>query len=546
MKLRLIASIFFWILLSLTSWSLVVSPSALPADDDHDHHHDAGEKLGTVSFPTSCAPGVQKSFERGLALLHSFEYEEAENQFKEVAGKDPACAMAYWGRAMSSYHQLWERPGKDELKRGAELLEKAAALKPKTGRERDFIEALAVFYRDGEKLDHKDRANAYAAAMEGVYRRNPDDREAGVFYALALLGSGPDRDPDLANAKKAVAILNKLFDEQPDHPGIAHYIIHACDNPAMANLGLPAARKYAAIAPSSAHAVHMPSHIFARVGLWQDDIHSNQAALQVADKMASMHLHTYHHRMHSMDYLQYAYLQIGDDQKAKGQMDALAAFHKEDIEADYRNYYDSEVTGFAARYAIERRQWKEALDLKPVPGAVPNVEVETWWAHALAAGHLHNAAAGQDALAHYERLLDAVRKGPVAYMANRLKNEHDQTQAWAAFAAGKTEEALRLMRGVADQQDKVGKEESALPAREMLADMLLESNRPEEALKEYETSLKTDPNRFNGLYGAARAAEMARQKEKATGYYAQLIKNCEGSHSDRKELEQARSLVARN
>jgi tetratricopeptide (TPR) repeat protein len=541
MKLRLIVLTF-----ALTLWSLVSHPFVLLADDGHDHHHDAGERLGTVSFPTSCAAGVQKSFERGLALLHSFEYEEAESQFKEVADKDPQCAMAYWGQAMTLYHQLWDRPQKAETQRGEDLLQKAAALKPKTARERDYIDALSVFYRDAEKIDHKERANAYAAAMEGVYQRNPGDREAGIFYALSLLGSGPDRDPNLTNPKKAIAILNKLFDEQPDHPGIAHYIIHACDNPAMAGLGLSAARKYAAIAPSSAHAVHMPSHIFARLGLWQDDIHSNLAALQIADQMANMHLHTFHHRMHSMDFLHYAYLQIGDDASAKTQMAHLAAIRRQDIEAGYRDYYDSELTGFAARYAIERRQWKEALALPPVAGAAPTVQVETWWAHAVAAGHLHDAAAGQDALAHYEQLLDDVRKGSRAYMAKGLKNEHEETQAWAAFAAGKTEEALRLMHAVADEQDKVGKEESGLPAREMLADMLLESNRPEEALHEYEVSLKTDPNRFNGLYGAARAAEMAQQKQKAAGYYAQLIKNCEGSHSDRPELRQARSLLASN
>jgi tetratricopeptide (TPR) repeat protein len=539
MKLRAIVLMF-----AVCCWSLVSSSSAQHADDGHNHHHD-GEKLGTVSFPTSCSAGVQKSLERGLALLHSFEYEEAENQFKEVSTKDPRCAMAYWGQSMSLFHGLWSRPSKDDLKKGGDLLDKARAIKTITPRERDYIEALSVFYRDPEK-DHKQRADAYAEAMSGVHERNPNDREAGIFYALALLSSKRDRDPSLTNARKAIAILDKLFDEQPDHPGIAHYIIHACDNPVMASLGLPAARKYAAIAPSSAHAVHMPSHIFARLGLWQDDIHSNLAALDIADKMAGMHLHTMHHRMHSMDFLEYAYLQIGNDQKAKGQMDALATFHKQDIESDYRDYYDSMLTSFTARYALERRQWKEAMALQPVADALPNVQVETWWAHAVAAGHLHDAAAGQEALAHYDQLLEAVRKGPRAYMVNGLKNEHDETQAWAAFAAGKTDDALQLMRAVADEQDKVGKEESAAPAREMLADMLLEANRPDEALREYEVSLKTDPNRFNGLYGAARAAEMTQQKQKAAGYYAQLLKNCEGSHSDRPELEQARSLVAKN
>src|SRR5215472_6903887 len=305
MKLRSFAFLLALVLCSLT----------LFADDVHQHN--AGEKLGTVSFPTSCAAAVERPFERGLALLYSFEYEEAENQFKEVASDDPQCAMAYWGQAMSLYHQLWGRPERSDLKRGGELLEKARSIRATTARERDYIEALRVFYRDPDRLDHPRRADLYASAMEEVYKQHPQDREAGVFYALALLASGPERDPQQTNARKAVAVLDKLFDEQPDHPGIAHYIIHACDNPAMADLGLRAARKYASIAPSSPHAVHMPSHIFARLGLWQDDITSNLAAIAAADKMATMHLHTMHHRMHSIDFLSYAYLQIGDDQNAK-------------------------------------------------------------------------------------------------------------------------------------------------------------------------------------------------------------------------------------
>jgi tetratricopeptide (TPR) repeat protein len=529
MKLRSLV-----ICLGLTLWSFTVV-----ADDMH--HHDAEERLGTVSFPTSCAAAVQKPFERGLALLYSFEYDEADTQFKEVSAKDPQCAMAYWGQAMSLYHQLWSRPGKEDLKRGAELLEKAKAIKSTTPRERDYIGALAVFYGDSDKLDHPHRADAYTAAMAGVYERNKKDREAGVFYSLALLASGPPRDPSQANAKKAVAILSKLFDEQPDHPGIAHYIIHACDNPAMAGLGLQAARKYAAIAPSSPHAVHMPSHIFARLGLWQDDIQSNLAAIAAADKMR---MHTMHHRMHSMDFLNYAYLQIGDDENAKAQIDRLAAFHKQDVEEDYRDYYDNMLTGFVVRYAIERRQWKEALALQPLAGAEPGIQSETWWAHAVAAGHLRDAAVAQHALTNYEDRLEAFKKSKRGYLADGLKDEHDEVKAWAAYAQGKTEEALRLLRAAADDQDKIGKGESELPAREMLADMLLELNRPQEALAEYEISLKTDPNRFNGLYGAAQAAERSQQKQKAAAFYAQLVKNCASSNSDRPELERARTLMA--
>ena len=522
--------------------ALLLSSSLLFADDAH--HHIAGEEVGSVSFPTSCANTVQKQFEHGVALLHSFEYEMADNEFKQVIQMDPGCAMGYWGRAMSLYHQLWNRPSKEDLTQGHVFLVKAAALKPKTAREREYIQALSVFYRDSG-IEYHQRTDAYAQAMESVYQHNPQDREAAVFYALSLLGSGPEDDPTLANPKKAVAILSKIFAEDPNHPGVAHYIIHSCDNPAMASMGLDAARKYAAIAPSSPHAVHMPSHIFARLGLWQDDITSNLAALAAADKMAAMKMHVMHHRMHSMDFLEYAYLQIGDDQKAKAEIDNLAQYHKSEIESDYQDYYDEMMTGFNARYTIERRQWNEALALKPVAGAQPRNQVATYWAHAIAAAHLHNATAGHDALADYDRLLaEAKKKDPKFHMGNGFIDEHKEVQAWAAYAQGRNDEALRLLREVADNQDKVGKGESDMPAREMLADMLLDMKQPKEALAEYEISLKTDPNRFNGLYGAAQAAEMTGAKQQASAYYAQLLKNCDGVNSDRAELIKARNLVA--
>lgn len=523
---------------------LVLLLTSLPllADGAHDHAM-PGEQVGKVSFPISCAPAVQKPFELGVALLHSFEYEPAETQFKQVAQSDPQCAMAYWGQAMTLYHQLWEHPSKEDLQQGKQLMLKAQQLKAKTPRERSYITALGVFYQAPPTEEYSRRTEAYSKAMEGVYQQFPQDREAAVFYALSLLGSD-EGDPTLANPKKAVAILNKVFAEEPDHPGVAHYIIHSCDNPEMAAMGLAAARKYASIAPSSPHAVHMPSHIFARLGLWQDDIHSNLAALQAADKMEAMHLHVMHHRMHSMDFLHYAYLQVGDDAKARAEMEDLARIHRGDIEKDYRDYYDDMVTSFAARYALERRQWKEALALQPVAGAAPNIQLGTYWAHAIAAGHLHDAAAAQDALKTYEALLEEVKKGHWAFLINGLQGEHKEVRAWAAYAEGKPDEALRLLREVADRQDKIGKGESDLPAREMLADMMLDMQRPQDALAQYELSLKTDPNRFNGIYGAAQAAEKLNQKEKATGFYTQLLKNCDGVNSDRAELVQAKTLLA--
>lgn len=511
---------------------------------DLPHHHDAAEKVGIVSFPISCSPGSQAQFEHGIAFLYSFEYQQAGNQFQDIEKKESSCAMAYWGQAMSLYHQLWDRPSKADLQSGAELLAKARALNAPTARERDYVDALSVFYTDTDKLDHEKRADAYAKAMAGVYQRNPQDHEAGVFYALSLLASGPDPDPDLTNAKAAVAILNKLYDEQPDNPGIAHYIIHACDNPSMASLALPAARKYATIAPDSPHAVHMPSHIFARLGLWQDDIASNLAAIQAADKVAAMHLYTLDHKMHSMDFLEYAYLQIGDDTNAKRQVDALAAIPEADVAPDSKDYFEQVLAHAPATYALERRHWKEALNLQPRAQAPPYVQSIAFWGRAIAAGHLRDSVAAQDAVKHFDELFEATRKGDKPYLADYMKNTKDVVHAWAYYASGNSAEAVRLLRSVSDTQDKVGKGETALPVREMLADMLLELQHPQEALAEYEISLRTDPNRFNGLYGAAQAAEMSQQKEKAAGYYAQLLKNCDGIPSDRPELAQARTLLA--
>jgi tetratricopeptide (TPR) repeat protein len=522
-------------------FALLLATDSLAAQEPQ-HHHDADEQVGTVSFPTSCAPAVQSQFERGVALLYSFEYELADAQFEEVAKKDPHCAMAYWGQAMTLYHQLWDRPSKAALAQGAELLAKARSLNPPTARERDYIQALSVFYSDTDTLDHNQRADAYSKAMEGVYERYPNDREAGVFYALSLLASGPERDPNLTHAKAAVAILNKLYDEQPNHPGIAHYIIHSCDNPAMASLALPAARKYAGIAPSSPHAVHMPSHIFARLGLWQDDINSNLAAIRVADSMAADH-HVMHHKVHSMDFLEYAYMQIGDDTSAKATIEQIAAIRPDQMDPEFENYLLMRQAEGPAKYALERRQWREALGLQPSAGAPPDVQLVTYWGRAVAAGHLHDAVAAQDALKHYDELLEATRKGPRPYIVDGLKDEHQLVQAWAAYAAGNSHDAVRLLRAVADDQDKVGKAETELPAREMLADMLLDLQRPQEALTEYEISLRTDPNRFNGLYGAAQAATQVQQKEKAGTYYAQLLKNCEGIRSDRPELAQAKTFL---
>jgi tetratricopeptide (TPR) repeat protein len=515
--------------------------SALWADEGH-HHDNSAEKLGTVSFPTSCSNAVQKPFERGVALLHSFWFDEAYKQFQKVAQQDPQCAIAYWGESMSLFRQLWGRPEESDLKNGWDLIRNGQTIGAKTQRERDYIDALAVFYRDHEKLGHEQRSMAYSQAMEKVYQRYPNDHEAAVFYALSLLTWAPDAITALDNAKKAIAILNQLFALDPDDPGVAHYLIHVADDPRLAQLGLPAARRYAQIAPASPHALHMPSHIFARLGLWQEDIQSNLATLEATQQPSAIHFGA-EHQVHAMDFLEYAYLQTGQDDKAKAMVNGLVRVREQDMDKGLDGYLNQMRAHFPAMYALERHQWKEAMALQPPSGAEPENCQITYWARAVGAGHLRDAAAAQDAVNQFDAMLEATRKGKHPYRADRMSTNRDEAHAWLALAQGRNDEALILLRAVAEKQDAEGKGEVELPAREMLADMLLEIGRPEEALAEYEKSMKTDPNRFNGLAGAARAAELTRQPEKAKTYYAQLLKNCDnGAHSDRAELAHARSL----
>lgn len=512
---------------------------SLAVADDEAHHHEAvsAEQLGSVSFPTSCSSAVQKQFERGLAWLYSFEYEQANADFQQVAQADPKCAMAYWGQAMTLFHQLWSRPDKDDIHKGAALLEQAKKLKPETQRERDYISALALFYSGDDPTQYTKRLEAYSGAMDQLRQNNPSDREAAVLYALSLLSRSDGKDPALTLERKAVAILNEQLPGAPNHPGITHYIIHATDNPQLAPMGLEAAREYARIAPASVHAVHMPSHIFTRLGLWQESIKSNLGALAVADQMQGMHMG--HHKIHSMSFLEYAYLQIGDDRDAKKQVDQLLQIPRDSVGAEYLDALQAAQLGFPAMYSLERRQWKEALALTPDPATPGYIQAIAYWTHAIAAGHLHDAPRADAALEKLVALTEATKKSEKAYIASEMETSIDQARAWTLYADGKDEEAVALLRKVADKEDQVGKGETDIPSREMLADMLLELGRSADALHEYETSLKTDPNRFNGLYGAARSAESAKQPEKARDYYAQLRKNCSGTESDRPELAAA-------
>jgi hypothetical protein len=495
------------------------------------------EKLGTVNFPISCAASQQKAFERGVALLHSFWYDKAEQQFKDVAAADPTCAIAYWGEAMSQWHQIWDRPDAATMKRQLAVVQQGQKLAAKTQRERDYLDALAVFYQN-PSASFELRINAYSRAMEKLHEKYPQDHDAAAFYGLSLLAAVPPNDATFANQKKALALLNAEFPLAPDNPGISHYIIHGCDSPQMAADGLAAARRYGQIAPSAPHAAHMPGHIFARLGLWQEDIDANLASIAAAEQSGSTG-----HELHAMDFLNYAYLQVGEDAKAR---ELVTKVETMDVMPghDMRDYLDLARAGFPATYDIEMRHWKEAAALDPAKDAKPQNAAVTYWARAVGSGHLKDAAAARQDLAKYDAMVEAVKKSQDAYLAEYMDTDRDEIRAWVAFAEGSNDEAAKIMGGVADKQDARGKGEVEIPAREMLADILLESNHPEQALAEYERSMTIDPNRFNGLYGAARSAEMAKQSTTADKYYAQLVKNCAGATSDRPELARAKAQVA--
>src|SRR4051812_3480196 len=455
-----------------TLCALLLCCAALPAFADDQHSHEMTvQELGAVSFPISCNSASQTPFNTGVAWLHSFEYEQANGEFAKIASADPKCAMAYWGQAMSLFHQLWEHPNADSVRLGAAMLEKAKKLKT-TPREAGYIDALAIIFSSDDPKTFDDRVNKYSAAMDTLRQQNPTDHEASIFYALSLLSRVDHKDPELKLQRQAVEILNQQLRAVPNHPGVTHYIIHATDNPQLAQQGLEAARAYAKIAPASPHAVHMPSHIFARVGLWQESIKSNSGALEAADKMEAMHLRMAHHRIHSMDFLEYAYLQTGDDRKAKAQLEDLLKMPDSVIDSEYVDYMQARKMSFASTYALERRQWKEALALEPVPQATPQGKSIAYWTRAVAAGHLKDSAAAKNAVDQILAIMETVRKGPKAYMLPYLEPRRDEALAWQRHAEGNDAEATRLLRAVADKQDKIGKGETELPAREMLAEIL--------------------------------------------------------------------------
>ena len=510
------------------------------------------ERLGAVSFEVSCASAEQVSFSRGAALLHDFWYQEAQRQFEEIAKADPSCAMAHWGVAMSLFHQIWDRPDDATVARGWREMQAAQAHPAKSARERGYVAALRGFYKPN-KRDYQSRIEAYSQAMGKLYREFPNDTDAGAFYALSLLAAQAPTDDTLTLNHRAMAVLDPLFAKYPDHPGVVHYIIHACDTPALAHDGLAAARHYGEIAASAPHAVHMPGHIFARLGLWQDDIDANVGSVAASHAAEERKQSGAMDQFHSDDFLVYAYLQSGQEARAKTVLaDSVAAIAHFESTPEMGEHYMAGMfpyyrTKLPVIFDLEMRDWTSAAALPAIATAPPQTQTLTYWARTVAAGHLHQPQQAQADLIEYDALIEKIKQGRNAYLAQSTgaQIQRGEMLAWIAFAEGKSADALKQMRKSADLQDKVGQGEVDIPAREMLADMLLELKQPQEALVEYQKALTLSPNRFNGLFNAGMAAEAAGDKPQAQAYYATLLKITDnGAQSSRPEFSHAKSVIA--
>jgi hypothetical protein len=496
-------------------------------------------ELGQVNFPTSCAAEAQPQIETGVALLHSFQYKQADQTFSEAAKHDPKCAMAYWGKAMTHYEQLWEFPSGKALKLGAQDIQRAQALSASTERERGYIAAASAFYLADDKWSETQRVQAFSAALAGLHKQSPDDVNAASFYALSLLALADQQEVDgPANRKAAIAILEPLCRRAPDNPGPAHYLIHATDTSEFAAQGLEAARAYSKIAPDSSHALHMPSHIFVRLGLWQESISSNIAAAASAAKATQEHRSVPHYQFHALDFLNYSYLQSGQESKAREMVKELESVPGADRESI------AEHQGFlAARNAVELHRWKEAAEL-PIPHVPPESQESTYRVRAIAAAHLGDAAAARQSLQKYMEI-SAQEERKSSHHGERASDKSVrqlEAEAWVAFAEGKADEAVKKLSSAADREDTDGVDSLAVPAREMLGDLLLELKRPSEALVEYRAALQHSPNRFDSLYGAAHAADLAGDRAGANAYYAKLME-ISAPAADRTELTEAKSYV---
>jgi tetratricopeptide (TPR) repeat protein len=521
---------------------------------------------GKVNFPVTCADSAQPEFIRGVALLHSFFYEEARRSFNAAAEKDPTCAMAQWGIAMTWWHPIWTPPTTDEMSAGKAAIDRAMKLDAKSDRERGFMSALNVYYNTADSsipaevgqschgpVGPRDRVVAYEKTMRRLYDKYPNDFEVGTFYAFAVLAVGyaTPTDTTLSKQLEAAALLEKLWKQNPNHPGVVHYLIHAYDYPSLAKRALPAAKSYAAIAPWVPHALHMPSHIFTRLGMWNEAIDSNQASAEASRAYAAMRHRdeTEAEELHALDYLAYSYLQKAQDLKAKEIVDFAAKVRKTNPELEFSAAYA--LAAIPARYTLELNDWKNAANLKipdvPHWSTFPFMEALIEYAHALGRAHTADLEGARSAIARMQQLRDATKDPKFDYFRRHLELQMQAASAWIAYAEGKKDEPVEILRRAANAEDDLGKHPvspgALVPIREQLGDLLLTLDRPKDAGQEFQAALKIYPGRFRGLYGAAQAAEKTGDKEKARQYYTQLDAQTAGSDGSRRELNRVREFL---
>lgn len=496
-------------------------------------------RLGKVSFQTSCTSQAQAQFNRAMLYQHSFWYRASQRAFEDVAKADPACSMAHWGVALSLLWNPHVPPPAQNLKDGAVAIEKAKANPAKTERERDWIEALSEMYKDHDKVDHRTRMTNYAAAMEKLAAKYPKDDEAQIYYALSLNTSAAPTDKTFAKQLKGAAILEKLAGRLTQHPGVSHYLIHLYDYPPIAAKGLNAARRYAKVAPDAPHALHMPSHIFTRVGYWKDSVESNVRSSRAAQESKDLH-----DQLHAMDYLVYAHLQLGQDKMAKTVLDEMAKV---------TGYSETFFVGpFAlaaspARYAVERGDWAQAAALEIKANPAPQVVAMTHYARALGAAQLGKLAEAKDEIVRLEALHKALVERKDAYWASQVDVQRQVAQAWVLKAEGKAEEALKTLATASDAEDKTDKHPVTpgplAPAREQYAKLLLDSGQAKEALAAYEAVLAKEPNRLLTYVGAARAADKAGDRAKAQRYFSKVVEIGAQADTPRPEIAEARAFA---
>jgi len=494
------------------------------------------DKLGKVSFPTSCDPNVQAEFERGVAMLHSYWFIYARRTFEGILQKDPGCAIAYWGIAMDLLgNTLATTPSRAEAQAAWDALEKARTAGAKSQRERDWIEALSAYYRDHDKVAVDKRLAAYNDAMEHMTHTYPDDYEAQVFYALTLQASASKADTTYANQLKSAAILEKLYVQNPQHPGVSHFIIHAYDFPQLADKGIAAARRYAGIAPAVPHARHMPSHIYSMVGLWEESIASNASAIAIQPDY-----------YHASDFSVYAHLQLAQDAKARAMIDtSLATADRGDRPINFVNF--TAKAAMEARYPLERGDWAGAANLPLKPSQYPQADSLSHFARAIGAARSGDLAKAKTETQAIKTLRESLEKANQSYWADRSEEQILAVSGWIALAEGSRDQAVKLMRGAADGEDAsvkhVAMENRLYPMRELLADLLLEMGQPADALREYETALAANPNRYRGFLGVARAAEKAGDRQKASAYYTKLVDLAQKADTERPEIRQAKAFL---